>query len=95
VEKIVCIIFFAAVLITGCAAESTVSVDQIWPDDKYMTRLEQEAHELCSGLIKGITPGRRDILRLDNFHPRSPLLSEAYVVVSMLERMQQTRMYEG
>jgi hypothetical protein len=92
VEKIVCIIFIAAVLIAGCAAESTVPPDQIWPEDKYMTRLEREVDELCTNLIEGITPGSMYITWQDNLHPHSPLLAEAYVV-SMFKRKLAARGY--
>lgn len=69
----------------GCAAESKIPTDQIWPEDKYMTRLERDVEELCNNLVEGITPGSVYIIWHDNLHPHSPMLSEAYVV-SMFKR---------
>ena len=81
-----------SVLIAGCATQSNVSPDQIWPDDKYMIRLEREVDELCNNLIEGIVPGSIYITWKDNLHPYSPMLSEAYVV-SMFKRRLTTRGY--
>ena len=83
--KIAYIIFIVSILIAGCSTQSTIPSDQIWPEDKYMIRLEREVDELCNNLIEGIVPGSIYITWEDNLHPHSPMLSEAYVV-SMFKR---------
>lgn len=59
--------------------------DQVWPNDRSMTRLERDIQAFCGDLVKNITPASVSLSWTDNLHPHAPLLSEAYVV-SMFER---------
>ena len=72
-------------ILAGCAVRSDIPPDQIWPDDRYMTRLERDVVEFCVGLMKDVRPDRVHLVWYDNVRPHSPMLSEAYVV-SMFER---------
>lgn len=79
------ILFILITLFTGCATQSNIPPDRIWPDDNRMTRLERDVQELCDGLVKNVSPNSVFITWYDNLHPHSPMLAEAYVV-SMFER---------
>lgn len=73
-------------LMTGaCAAESGIPSDQIWPEDRYMIRLERDVREFCDQVMRDIRPDSISLVWYDNLHPHAPMLAEAYVA-SMFER---------
>lgn len=83
--RILFLLLMTSILCIGCATEAKIPADQIWPDDKYMVRLEREVIEICSNLVSGITPDSIAVSWQDNLRPHSPMMSEAYIV-SMIKR---------
>ncbi|MEA2102694.1 MAG: hypothetical protein U9P80_09015 [Thermodesulfobacteriota bacterium] len=76
---------FIIACVMGCVTQANLPVDEIWPEEKNMTRLERQVMNLCEDLTEGISPGTIHLAWYDNLHPESPMLSDVYIV-SMMRR---------
>ncbi len=74
-------LFLCLVLVFGgCALETTVPADEIWPDDKSMDRLQRDVAVFCADLVSDVRPGSVYLTWYDNLQPTAPMLADAYVV---------------